>query len=80
MGIKKFCKKKLFAKIFFSSLNMYQAKSGVKNFSLYLGGGGLPPIKFFFSSLKMYQAKSGVKIFSLFWGGGGISPEKVAQN
>ena len=28
------------AKIFFPSLNMYQAKSGVKNFSLYWGWGG----------------------------------------
>ena len=27
-------------KIFSPSLNMYQAKSGVKNFSLYWGGGG----------------------------------------
>ena len=27
-------------KIFFPSLNMYQAKSGVKKFSLYWGGGG----------------------------------------
>ena len=35
MGVKK----KFFAKIFFSSLNMYQAKSGVKKFSLYWGGG-----------------------------------------
>ena len=34
------------AKIFFSSLNMYQAKSGVKNFSLYWGGG--PSVKIFF--------------------------------
>ena len=33
---------------FFSSLNMYQAKSGVKNFSLYWGGGGVPRQKFFF--------------------------------
>ena len=48
---------------------MYQAKSGVKNFSLYWGGGSLD--KNFFSSLNMYQAKSGVKNFSLYWGGGG---------
>ena len=33
---------------FFSNLNMYQAKSGVKNFSLYFGGG--PYSKFFFQS------------------------------
>ena len=51
---------------------MYQAKSGVKNFSLYLGGGGGSLDKNFFSpSLNMYQAKSGVKNFSLYWGGGG---------
>ena len=36
-------------KIFFSSLNMYQTKSGVKNFSLYWGrGGGWPSTKIFF--------------------------------
>ena len=29
-------------KNFFPSLNMYQAKSGVKNFSLYCGRGGVP--------------------------------------
>ena len=32
-------------KIFFSSLNMYQAKSGVKNFSLYWDWGAPPPIQ-----------------------------------
>ena len=57
-------------KNFFYSLNMYQAKSGVKNFSLYWGGGGPAVLdKNFFSSLNMYQAKSGVKNFSLYWGG-----------
>ena len=45
---------------------MYQAKSGVKNFSLYWGGGGGSLDKNFFPGLKMYQAKSGVKIFSLY--------------
>ena len=45
---------------------MYQAKSGVKNFSLYWGGSLCEK---FFSSLNMYQAKSGVKNFSLYWGG-----------
>ena len=50
---------------------MYQAKSGVKNFSLYWGGGGGSLDKKFFPSLKMYQAKSGVKNFSLYWGRGG---------
>ena len=54
-------------KIFFPSLNMYQAKSGVKNFPLYWGGD--PSTKIFFPSLNMYQAKSGVKNFSLYWGG-----------
>ena len=52
---------------FFSSLNMYQAKSGVKNFPF---TGGVP-LWIFFSSLKMYQAKSGVKNFSLYWVGVG---------
>ena len=56
-------------KNFFSSLNMYQAKSGVKIFSLYRWGDGVPWQKIFFSSLNMYQAKSGVKIFSLYRGG-----------
>ena len=55
---------------FFPSLNMYQAKSSVKNFSLYWGGGGGFLLEIFFPSLNMYQAKSGVKKFSLYWGGG----------
>ena len=46
---------------------MYQAKSGVNNFSLYWGGG--PSTKIFFPSLNMYRAKSGVKIFSFTRGG-----------
>ena len=51
---------------------MYQAKSGVKKFSLYWDGrGGGTLKKFFFSSLNMYQAKSDVKKFPLYWGGGG---------
>ena len=50
-------------KNFFPSLNMYQAKSGVKKFSLYWGGS---LDKNFFSGLNMYQAKSGVKTFSLY--------------
>ena len=44
---------------------MYQAKSGVKKFSLYWGGGG-PLTKIFFPSLNMYEAKSDVKNFSLY--------------
>ena len=47
---------------------MYQAKSGIKNFSLYWGGG--PSTKNFSPSLNKYQAKSGVKNFSLYLGGG----------
>ena len=63
-------------KNFFSSLNMYQAKSGVKKFSLYWWEGG-PSTKNFFSSLNMYQAKSGVKIFSLYWWGGAFLNQKI---
>ena len=63
-------------KNFFPSLNMYQAKSGVKNFSLYWGGG-CPSTKIFFPSLNMYQAKSGVKNFSLYWGRGGYLDKKI---
>ena len=57
-------------KIFFPSLNMYQAKSGVKIFPLL--GGGVPQQKIFFCSLNMYQAQSGVKNFSLYWRGGSL--------
>ena len=58
---------------FFFSLNMYQAKSGVKNFSFYWGGG--PSAKIFFPSLNMYQAKLAKlavnsKNFSFTWVGG----------
>ena len=53
---------------------MYQAKSGVKKFSLYWWGGSLN--KIVFPSLNMYQAKSGVKNFSLYWGGGGSLNKK----
>ena len=49
----------------FSGLNMYQAKSGVKNFSL--GGRGGSLNKKIFPGLNMYQAKSGVKNLSLYW-------------
>ena len=66
-------------KNFFSSLNMYQAKSGVKIFSFYcVSGGGVPWQKNFFSSLNMYQAKSGVKIFSFYCvSGGGCLDKKI---
>ena len=60
MGVRKILLQNFFAKNFFSSLNMYQAKSGVKNFSLYWGGRGVP-CENFFSSLNMYHAKSAVK-------------------
>ena len=43
-------------KFFFSSLNMYQAKSGVKIFPFIEGGGG-GVSENFFSSLNMYQAR-----------------------
>ena len=56
-------------KFFFSSLNMYQAKSGVKFFSLLPVGRGGPLTKIFFFSLNMYQVKSSVEIFSFYcWG------------
>ena len=63
-------------KNFFSNLNMYQAKSGVKKFSLYLvgGEGGSLNKKNLFSSLNMYQAKSGVNKFSLYWDLGPLLP------
>ena len=63
-------------KIFFPSLNMYQAKSGVKNFCLDWGGGGGVPQQKFFSGLNMYQAKSGVKNFSPLLGRGGAPSTK----
>ena len=62
---------------FFPSLNMYQAKSGVKKFSLYWGGTST---KFFFPSLNMYQAKSGVKKFSLYWGGSPLTKNFFFQS
>ena len=68
---------------FFSGLNMYQAKSGVKIFPF---TGGVPWQKFF-PSLNMYRAKSGVKNFSLYfdwvplpleiWDLGSPSPEDL---
>ena len=56
-------------KIFFPSLNMYQAKSGVKNFSLYWGGGSLN--KKFFSQSEHVSSQIWCQKFSLYWGGGG---------
>ena len=54
---------------------MYQAKSGVKKFSLYWGGG--PRQEILFSILNMYQAKSGVKNFSFYWGRGVSLDKKI---
>ena len=56
-------------KNFFPSLNMYQAKSGVKNFSLYWGGG-FPRQKIFFPVWTCIKPNLVSKIFP-FTGGGG---------
>ena len=56
-------------KISFPSLNMYQAKSGVKNFSLYWMGGGGPP-KIFFPVWTCIKPNLVSKIFPLLGGGG----------
>ena len=48
-------------KIFFSSLNMYQAKSGVKNFSLYWGVGVGVSVKFFFPVLTCIKPDGSTK-------------------
>ena len=63
--------------IFFSSLNMYQAKSGVKNFSLYWwGGGGRGSLdgKFFSQSEDVWSQICYQKIFPLL--GGGVPRQK----
>ena len=57
-------------KNFFSSLNMYQAKSGVKNFSLYLGRGR-PLTKNFFPVWTCIKPNLVSKIFPFTWGGAG---------
>ena len=64
-------------KIFFPSLNMYQAKSGVKNFSLYWGGGGWGGSlnKNFFSQSEHVSSQIWCqKIFPL--PGGGVPQQK----
>ena len=48
---------------FFSSLNMYQAKSGVKNVSLYRGGGESLCEIFFFQSEHVSSQTAWLKIF-----------------
>ena len=55
------------AKIFFPSLNMYQAKSGVKNFSLYWGG---VPLKIFFFQSEHVSSQIWCQIFSPLLGRG----------
>ena len=60
-------------KNFFSGLNMYQAKSGVKFFSLYWGG--VPSTKFFFQSEHVSSQIWCQKIFPLL-GGGGVALDK----
>ena len=70
MGVKKILLKKFFVKDFFSSLNMYQAKSGTKNFSLYWGGGGgVPPKKVAQNELKHILVLEFLR-FDDFVGGG----------
>ena len=68
---------------FFPSLNMYQAKSGVKNFSLYWGGGGgggwgSLGKKFFPQSEHVSSQIWCQKFFPLLGGEGGGSP--LAKN
>ena len=60
-------------KNFFSSLNMYQAKFGVKNFSLYCGGVGVewPWTKIFFPVWTCIKPNLVSKIFPFTVGGGG---------
>ena len=61
-------------KIFFSSLNMYQAKSGVKNFSLYWGR--VPLRNFFFQSEHVSSQIWCQKFFPIL-GGVPTPPEPV---
>ena len=62
-------------KIFFPSLNMYQAKSGVKKFSLYWGGGEVPQQKNFFPVWTCSKPNLVSKIFP-FPGRGGVPWQK----
>ena len=62
-------------KIFLSSLNMYQAKSGVKIFSLYWRGGG-PRQKFFFRSEHVSSQIWCQNFFPLLGGGGKGVPQQ----
>ena len=63
-------------KNFFSSLNMYQAKSGIKKFSLYQWGGGPSTKNFFFQSEHVSSQIWCQKIFPLPVGGGGVPRQK----
>ena len=63
-------------KNFFSSLNMYQAKSGVKRFSLYWDGRGGSLKKIFFLVWTCIKPNLVSKIFPFTGGGGGGSLKK----
>ena len=64
-----------YSKIFFSSLNMYQAKSGVKNFSLYWKVGGGPCAEIFFFLSEHVSSQIWCQNFFPLLGGGGPSVE-----
>ena len=58
-------------KIFFSSLNMYQAKSGGVKKIFPFTAGGSPLTKIFFSGSEHVSSQIWwSKFFSLYWGGG----------
>ena len=57
---------------------MYQAKSGVKNFSLYLGGGG-PLTKKFLPVWTCTKPNLVSKIFPFTWGGGSLDKKFFAS-
>ena len=61
-------------KIFFPSLNMYQAKSGVKNFPLYWEGGGSLDKNFFSQSEHVSSQIWCQKFFPLL---GGVPQQKI---
>ena len=63
-------------KKFFSSLNMYQAKSGVKIFSLYWCGGGGPSTKNFFFQSEHVSSQIWCQNFFPLPVGGGV-PQKI---
>ena len=67
-------------KIFFSSVNMYQAKSGVKNFSLYRWGGGSLDKIFFFQCEHVSSQIWCQKFFPLLVGGGSLDKNFFFQS